>query len=194
VAAVVVPAMLGLVVIAPDFIEVVFGRRWHEAAPVLQILAPVGMVQALQALNYGILQSIARTRALFRYTLFASVVAVSAFAAGLPWGIEGVATAYALASIALEPVYLVLTARAVAVPVRDWLRSVRGVFEAGVVMAALVFAARAGLVHLDTDPGARLAIVLAFGISVYVPLLRWRAPAVLEEVRTFRNRQRAQPG
>jgi O-antigen/teichoic acid export membrane protein len=193
VAAVVVPAMLGLVVVAPDFIEVVFGRRWHEAAPVLQILAPVGMVQALQGLNYGILQSIGRTRVLFRYTLFASAAAVGAFAAGLPWGIEGVATAYALASIVLEPAYLVLTARAVGVPVRDWIRSVSRVAEASIVMTGLILAARAGLLHLGMAPSARLAIVLAFGIVLYIPLLRWRAPEVIQEVRAFRRRGSASP-
>jgi O-antigen/teichoic acid export membrane protein len=193
VAAVVVPAMLGLVVLAPDFIEVVFGRRWHEATPVLRILAPVGMVQALQALNYGILQSIGRTRVLFRYTLFASAVAIGAFAAGLPWGIEGVATSYALASVFLEPVYLVLTARAVAVPVRDWIRSVSGVLEASIVMTGLVLAARVGLLHLRLPPSARLAILIAFGICVYVPLLRWRAPVVIEEVRAFRRRDSVPP-
>ena len=189
VAAAVVPTMLGLVVVAPDFIAVVFGRRWHEAAPVLQILAPVGMVQALQALNYGILQSIARTRTLFRYSLFASAAAIGSFAAGLPWGIKGVAAGYALASIVLEPTYLFLTTRAIGVPVRDWIRSVRGVFESGIGMAALVGAARVGLVRLDHAPSARLAIAIALGMCVYFPLLRWRAPEVIEEVRAVRRRR-----
>jgi len=35
--------MLGLIVVAPDFVEVLFGRRWHQAAPVFQILAPIGL-------------------------------------------------------------------------------------------------------------------------------------------------------
>lgn len=191
VAVVVVPAMLGLVVVAPDFIEVIFGRRWHEAAPVLQILAPVGMVQALQALNYGILQSLARTRALFRYSLFASIAAIGAFVAGLPWGIEGVATAYALSSIVLEPVYLLLTTRVVGVPVRDWIRSVKGVFEAGIAMTVLVGIARVGLVHLDLPPSARLAALIALGASLYVPLICWRAPEVVEEAREVRRRRSA---
>lgn len=193
VAAAVVPAMLGLVVVAPDFIVVVFGRRWHEAAPVLRILAPVGMVQALHALNFGVLQSIGRTRLLFRYTLFASFGVIGAFAAGLPWGIVGVATAYALASVVLEPIYLILTARALAVPVRDWIRSISGVVEASIVVVGLVVAARVGLLHLGLPPSARLAILSAFGMCVYAPLLRWRAPEVIEEVRAFRRRDRAAP-
>ena len=186
VAAGVVPAMLAVIVVAPDFIEVVFGRRWHAAAPVLQILAPVGMVQALQALNYGILQSTANTRTLFRYTLFATAAAIGAFVAGLPWGIEGVATAYALASIVIEPVYLVLTTRAIGVPVRAWLNSVTGVLEAGIGMAAILLAVRIGLVHLAVPPGARLAVLIVLGCLVYPPLLWWRSPEVPAELRAVR--------
>jgi polysaccharide transporter, PST family len=194
VAAIVAPAMLGLAVVAPDFIAVVFGRRWHEAVPVLRILAPLGMVLAVQALNYGILQSLARTRTLFRYTLFASLGAIASFVAGLPWGIVGVAAAYALASIlVLEPWYLVLTARAVGVPVRDWIRSVSGVFEASVAMAAVVAATRVGLVNAGLPPGARLAVLVALGACVYLLLLRWRVPELVEEVKAVLGRTSPSP-
>src|SRR5205085_2325428 len=111
-------------VVGPDLVEVVFGARWHAAAPVLQLLAPVGLLQALTALNNGILQSLARTRLLFRSTLVIALVSVGAFAAGLPWGIVGVATAYLIASVVLQPAFLWVTTRAVGVPLVDWLRSV----------------------------------------------------------------------
>ena len=192
VAAIVMPAMLGLIAVAPDFIGVLFGERWHEAVPVVQILAGVGMVQALQALNYGILQSIGRTATLFRYTVFASVLAIMSFVAGLPWGIVGVATAYALASLVIEPLYLVLTTRAVGVTVGQWLRSVTRVGTAAAITAALAFVARLALVHLDVPAGARLAIVVTGGIAIYLPLLRLLAPGVLAEIHNLR-RGRAVP-
>jgi O-antigen/teichoic acid export membrane protein len=189
VAAVVVPTMLGLIVVAPDFIRVLFGSRWNDAVPVVRILAPVGMVLAVQALNYGVLQSLARTRMLFRYSLLASVIAIASFAAGLPWGIVGVATAYAAVSLlVLEPLYLVLTARAAGVPVRTWVQSVVGVFVVGVSMAVIVAAARVGLVEAGLGPAARLAASVALGAGVYVLLLRWHVPEVVEELRAGRNR------
>ena len=56
-AAVTVPALAGLVVVAPDFVPVVLGDKWNDAVPVVQILAWVGIVQALQALNTDILMA-----------------------------------------------------------------------------------------------------------------------------------------
>lgn len=191
VAFVVTPAMLGVIVVAPDFVRVVFGPRWHAAVPVLRILAPLGLVQALQALNYGILQSVARTRVLVRYTAVASVVTVGAFASGLPWGIEGVATAYVLASLVLEPAYLILTTRAVGITPWRWLASIRGVLEAGGVMFALLLLARELLLRTDVSVGLRLALEIVVGAAVYFPAVLWRAPEVKRELKTALAARRA---
>jgi O-antigen/teichoic acid export membrane protein len=190
VALVVVPLMLGLAAVAPDFVRVVFGKRWHAAAPVLQIIALVGLAQSLQALNYGILQSLARTRVLFRYTALASLATVGAFAAGLPWGIKGVATAYLLASVVLEPIYLWLTARAAGVPVRDWLRSIAGVAQAGLAMVVVVVGVRRALLATSLTAGPRLALLIAVGAAVYLPLAAWRAPETRHELQSLRKRRR----
>ena len=191
VAFIVTPAMLGVIVVAPDFVRVVFGARWHAAVPVLRILAPLGLVQALQALNYGILQSTARTRVLVRYTAVASVVTVGAFAAGLPWGIEGVATAYVLVSLVLEPAYLILTTRAVGISAWRWLASIRGVLEAGAIMFALLLLTRELLLRTDIPVGARLALEILVGAAVYFPAVLWRAPEIKNEVRAALAARRA---
>ncbi len=182
VALVVVPAMLGVVVVAADFVEVVFGKRWHAAAPVLQILAPLGLVQALQALNYGVLQSLEKTKELFWYTAVASVLTVAGFAGGLHWGIEGVATGYVLVSVVLEPAYLWITTRVAGITPRDWLRSLSGVLQAGVAMLLVLLAARAGLMRTSLPTSARLALLIAIGALVYVPLVAWRSPQTISDI------------
>jgi O-antigen/teichoic acid export membrane protein len=191
VAFVVTPAMLGVIVVAPDFVRVVFGARWLAAAPVLRILAPLGLVQALQALNYGILQSVAQTRVLMRYSAVASVLTVCAFASGLPWGIEGVATAYVLISVVLEPAYLIITTRAVEITPGRWLASIRGVLEAGGVMFVFVLLARELLLRTDIPVGLRLALEILVGAAVYFPLVLWRAPEVKSELKTALAARRA---
>jgi O-antigen/teichoic acid export membrane protein len=37
-----VPAFVGMLVVAPDFVRVVLGERWSEAVPVLQLSASQG--------------------------------------------------------------------------------------------------------------------------------------------------------
>ena len=62
------PALAGLVVVAPDFVPVVLGDQWTAAVPVVQILAWVGIVQALQSLNMDILMARGRARTMFRFS------------------------------------------------------------------------------------------------------------------------------
>jgi O-antigen/teichoic acid export membrane protein len=189
-ALVVVPAMLGLIVVAPEFVTAVFGEKWHAAVPVIQILAPVGLLQTLTALNAGVLQALDRTRPLFRFTLVLSITTVGAFVAGLPWGIDGVATAFLIVTLALQPVFLLLTTRAVGLTIWDWLRSFAGVMEAGVAMLVVVLGARELLVGTDLKAGALLVALTAIGVIVYVPLVAWREPDVRVELRGLRERLR----
>jgi O-antigen/teichoic acid export membrane protein len=189
VALIVVPLMLGLIVVAPDLVDAVFGDEWRAAVPVIQILAPVGLIQSMIALNDAILQAVAQTRTLFRFTAVLSIVTVAAFGAGIPWGLEGVAWAYLIVTVTMQPIYLWLTTRAVGLTPRDWLRSIARVLQAGAVMLLIVVAAREVLLGTDLDVGQRLALLVLAGALAYVPLVAWRVPEAWAEVRGVRRRR-----
>ena len=55
-----IPALVGLVIVAPDFVQVVLGSRWSDATAVIQILAVVGIVQSLHTLNGEVLMALGR--------------------------------------------------------------------------------------------------------------------------------------
>jgi O-antigen/teichoic acid export membrane protein len=191
---VIIPVMAGLLVVAPEFVQVVFGPRWRSAGPVLRLLAPIGLMQALTEANFAVLQALAYTRLQVRFTAIQSVVTICAFAAGLPWGIRGVATAYLIVSLGLQPFYLVLTARAVGISPLDWLVSLRGVAEAGAVMLACVLSARAEMLTIGLTPAVRLAALIVLGGVVYVAAVAWRAPEVRSELMRVRNARKGGDG
>ena len=59
--AIAIPGMVALVIVAPDFVPVVLGSQWDNAVPVIQILAWVGILQALQSIDVDILMARDRT-------------------------------------------------------------------------------------------------------------------------------------
>ena len=67
----------------------------RAAVPVIQLLAWVGDLQAIQAINVDILIARDRTSTLFRYSIAFCIAHVIAFTIGLQWGIVGVAAAFA---------------------------------------------------------------------------------------------------
>jgi PST family polysaccharide transporter len=191
---VLVPAVFGVIIVAPDFVRVVFGPKWHAAAPALQLLAPIGLLVALMEFNDSILKARAETRLLFRMSVAISVLSVGAFASGLHWGIRGVATAYLLVSLVIQPTYLWLTARTVGLSPWAWLRSISGVAQAGATMVALLLAARSLLVQAHVSAVGRLVCLVALGAISYAALVLWRAPEVKPELRSLVARVRRADG
>jgi O-antigen/teichoic acid export membrane protein len=189
-----IPGMVGLVLVAPEFVRVVLGDQWEAAVPVIQILAVVGLMQSLQGMNSGILQACNRAGLLLRCAILTVILSLVAFAIGMQWGIVGVAAAYAIASCIAEPYYAWQTMRTIGVTARAYVHNLAGVVAATAGMAACVGATRELLLPEGMPTAARLAILVAVGALSYLPLWAWRAPEVLAEFRgVLRRRGRVQP-
>ncbi len=191
VAVVNMPVLLGFAVLADLFVPVVLGEQWRDAVPVIQILAAVGLVQSLQALNGSILQARDRTDWLLRYSIIFTIVTVGAFAAGLPFGITGVAAALGIASIFLEPLYAVITAKVMRMSAWRMVTNLSGITQATALMLILVVAGRLGAEHIGAGEGLQLLAGIGAGILTYPPLLMWRAPEVVTDVREMIARRRS---
>lgn len=190
VGAISMPALVGLVVVAPDFVQVVLGERWEEATPVIQILVWAGLIQSLQTLNGEILLALDRSGTLLRFTMLWFVASVGAVVLGLHWGILGVATAYAAAIALVEALRAYLAAHALGISVWRFVGALSGVAQATAAMAVAVLVAREALVAQNVPAAARLALLVVLGILVYVPCCVWRAQEVTLELKGVIGRRR----
>jgi len=167
----------------------VLGGKWAAAVPVIQILSWVGLLQSLQGLNSSILEARDRTQDLVRYAVVVAVASVIAFVVGLHWGIVGVAAGYAVSSTIVEPYYTWVTARSIDLRLTTVLASLRGVAEASALMAAAVLSVRYALGV--ASPAERLALCIAVGAFVYVPVCVWRARELVADLRSLGARRKA---
>jgi len=194
IAAVTMPALLGMIVVAPDFVAVVLGDRWSAAVPVLRLLAFVALLQTLQTMNADILQALDRAGTMLRFMIVWFVANVTAFVIGLQWGIVGVAAAYAIVACFLEPANAWLTTRALGTSLLSVVRGIAGVAQAAVGMALVVAAARQAALALEVPAWVRLVGLVALGIAVYLPLCAWRSPSARRDViELTRRRSKAPP-
>ena len=185
-----VPALLGLIVVAPDFVPVVLGPRWIGATTVLQVLSWVGLMQSLQTSTTDVMLAVDRSELVRSYSVGFFCAHLVAFVIGVQYGIVGVAVAYAISSTVVEPLQTVLACRALGVSARGYFVGLRGVAEVGLLMLATVLAAR--LVLLDATslgPAARLVICSLLGMAATTVLVLWRVPEVMHEVRDLRRRR-----
>ena len=183
--AVAAPALVGMAIVAPDFVVVVLGEKWEPATRVLQILAWVGLLQVGATHTTTLVQAIGRTQIYFHYTAVSALLSILSFAIGIHWGIVGVAVGYAVANTVLIPFYIAIGERAAGLSLGDFGKAISGVLQATTVMALVVLGLRLALSdHLSAAP--KLAVLVLAGVAVYVPLCRSRAPEVAEEIRRAR--------
>jgi O-antigen/teichoic acid export membrane protein len=185
-----VPLLFGIAVVAPDFVAVVLGSKWAQTAPILQVLAWVGLIQSLQSLNTDVLQALGLASRVFRFTIIFTTSHLVAFVVGLHWGVIGVAAGYAISTTLVEPIYTVMTARAVGISPLRILAAVRGVVEAGVLMAVTVFVARELMLGWGVPTLLRLVACVAVGGVAFLPAYLWRERAGSADIRGILTRAR----
>jgi O-antigen/teichoic acid export membrane protein len=168
----------------------VLGDQWHNAIPVIQILAWVGIIQALQSLSVDVLMARGRSRTIFRFSLVLCSCHLLAFGVGLQWGVVGVAAGFAISTTLVEPFQSVLAARALGVSPMVLVRSVSGVFQAAIPTCALVLGLRLALVDAGMHEALRLIVCSFAGAVLYVGLCAWREPELAREARALIGRRR----
>jgi len=118
-AAVLLPLLALLIVVAPELVPWVFGERWAPAVPAVQILAVAGMIAAVLTGYPQILLAAGRPHALFVFNLalLGVYLAVSWFVA--PYGIVPLSFAVVgVHCVLLVAVYAGLFKRVLGIPVR----------------------------------------------------------------------------
>ena len=162
VAAISIPSLIGIAIVASDFVEVVLGPRWSDAAPVIQILAVVGILQSLHTLNAEVFLALGRAGTFLGYTLLWAAATLTAVVVGVQGDIVTVAACYAVATILVEPVQAYLTTRVLGIPLWRYVRSLSGVAQASALMAIAVIGGREALQAAGVSAPARL-VVLSVG-------------------------------
>jgi O-antigen/teichoic acid export membrane protein len=194
VAAAFVPALLGLAVVAPDFVAVVLGEKWRDVAPILQIMALGVAAQAVSMVGDELLKALGRAATLLRFYIAETVVLLGAVLVGLQWGIVGVAAAFAIVLVPTRAYYVWLTGRSVNVPLSRFLFELREVGLSSLVLVVAVAAVRYGLLRTEIPAWGRLVLTIAAGVAVYLPLVLWRVPDIRQELgRVVRERRGIAP-
>ena len=88
---IVFPMMAGMFVVAPLFVEVVYGSTWLPAVDVIRILCIVGMFKAVGNPISSLLLSKGRADIGFYWNIVVAVLMSVTSLIGVNWGIEGVA-------------------------------------------------------------------------------------------------------
>lgn len=167
VALLLMPVMVGLAVVAPWFIEVVFSAKWLPATMVLQILTTAGAVQAITSVGNPVLQAAGRTDLQLRWAMLAAVQYLTAFVIGLRWGVEGVAGGFLVVSVLQLPIQIAYVRQVAPTGARDFARALRPAVLGVLVMLAGLVPLRRVFSEAPYHVAVELAAMIVAGAALY---------------------------
>ena len=164
------PMMWGLFVVSNDFVQALYGPKWHAVVPILEILCLVGLAEYMSATTGWLFLSLGRSDWMFRWSIVRGAVTLFAFAVSIRWGVTGVASAYAVTRIPLTYVEFYLAGKLINLPFREVLRNVSGILACSVVMAAFTWVVGVILPH-HWSAWARLLVLVTCAVLFYFGLV-----------------------
>lgn len=172
--AVAMPTFALTCVFAPLVVTVLFGHRWAPSAPVLRVLAIVGMFQAVNFVIQWYILAMGAKRAALSLNAVNAAANVVGFAVAVHWGITAVAIAFTVRAYALFP----LTVRALRrLRGYGWSDIGRAVAPPATGCVALAVAGVIWNVFAPTWPALPTLVVgAAVALSAYCLALRRIAP------------------
>jgi O-antigen/teichoic acid export membrane protein len=163
-AAISIPAIVGLCATAPLFVHVVYGPKWDEVAPLMRILVVVGVFEAVSTSGV-VFWAVGRPLLLAVWGVIALVIMASAFAIGVHWGVIGVAWSYVIISPVIFAAPHLIAARLISLKLSDLVDCVAvPLGAAGAMGAAIVY----GLQYLPFSVGwLNLTVFVTAGARMY---------------------------
>lgn len=182
------PAVGGLCIVSADLVPLLLGRKWEGAVPVIQISAPVILVQSSASLGLRVvISALGRSGLVLRLTIVETTLALIAFPVGQPWGIAGVVAAFAISNLPVQMLVIYCVLRVTDISLGAFLSDLKGISEALLAMIIIALATSELMGTAGAADWLRLIVTTVVGIATYAPLCAWRSPGLLDELRTIRR-------
>jgi PST family polysaccharide transporter len=175
------PAFLGLSVLAPELLVVLFGKQWTPSIPVMQILSLVGILYAGFYFNGPILMAVGKPTWSLGLTFVQAVCNVIAFAIAVRWGIVAVSAAYLIRSYLMAPFTVWVVYKAVHIEFATYLRQYAAPLVCSLAIVVAILGTKYFLINL-VNSYALLAISIGVGTLIYPITLRLIAPELFGRV------------
>jgi O-antigen/teichoic acid export membrane protein len=161
------PAAVGLAVLAPDVVHIVYGDKWMPMVPVLRVLTLFGAARAIGGLSGSMFNAIGKPNlSLYVAASKLSVILMILYPATKAYGLIGAAAAVAAPQVAGEVLGLFLVQRQIHLPASSVVSALARILMACGAMAGAVLTLRAFMGPVGVPQFIALVVcgVVSYGV------------------------------
>ena len=181
-----IPAFMGLAVLAPELITVMFGKQWSQSIPVMQILASIGVLQSLFFLNGSIMTAMGKPDWRLKINFFSTIVSLVGFAIAVRYGIVAVAAAFAIRNYLLCPLFVWVIYKLIKIDVRRYLSQFVTPVISSLCLCLALLIVKSSLTNMISSPKL-LVISIPTGFVIYGIVLFLLKPELFQQTQKSLN-------
>lgn len=179
-----VPLFIGLGVLAPEIVPLVFGEQWQPSIQIMQLLALIGIAHSQSHLLGSAMVALGRPGLQLQLRMVEGVVSILIVLAVIKHGIAAAAMVYSLVAMAMVPAWFWFLARLLRPATMTNMSSIVRIALAGGLMLVLVLLGQHYWV-LEWPSWLRLITLIALGVIGYGVMLVLLLPSSVELVRSI---------
>ena len=159
------PFLIGLAIVAPEFVKVVYGAKWEPAIIPLQLLCFAGIMIQIAANTGSVLFAKGRIDLPFKLSIIRAIVLVTALFFFAKFGIIYVALIVDAVFFIYNLTILIIVQRLLASSLQAYWKRVRPIFLGSAIMALGVISI--GHIFSNFSDAALLFTMFGVGITIY---------------------------
>jgi PST family polysaccharide transporter len=165
-ALVVFPAVIGVALVADEFVPVILGPKWNGAILPLELLAFHALIRSNVILLTPLLNAIGEERSVMWNSIIAMIVLPITFYVGSHWGTAGIALGWVTVYPLLQFPLFFLTFRRVNLTASEYLGALWPALSSCALMAFAILALKSWHIEIRY-PYLHLGFEIIIGIAVY---------------------------
>jgi PST family polysaccharide transporter len=169
---------VGVAVLAPFAVPLVFGAQYTQSGDVLQVLALVGVFHGVSYFDYAVYTGVGRPDLILKLLAINTIANVILFFIAVPYGIVAVAAAFVSRAYILLPLNLIALRSAIGISTRRYFENFVPSLLGCLAMVLAIWA----LAQLGLGEVSRLVASIGVGGLVYLATLQRVAPALVKDL------------
>lgn len=175
------PTFLGMTILAPELVFVLFGKKWIPAVPVMQVLAFAGIINSISLFKGSVFMAMGKPSWKLKIGLLHTALNLVGFLVAVRWGIVAVALAYVISSYIIFPISQWAISNLIQTPLIIYLKQFMTPLISSFFMVIFMVIAKKNLIDL-MNYHILLGICIFIGIITYGLTIRIVDPELFQEL------------
>ena len=160
------PMLVGMLVVAPEFIRLLYGAKWDPSVIVVQLFCLAGISWSLGNPIGSVLLAKGRADIGFYWNVFAVIITSIAVIIGVTWGIAGVALVLVILEVPFFFIIQPIVNRLIDLKLSQYFKAIQSPFLCSVIMLASIVFLKMIFININMLPLFIMLVVAGAGIYI----------------------------